>query len=113
VATGSYYRRFVKDFAKIARPLIDLTKKDITFVWSESCEVSFNLIKNALMGPEIVGYHLNEAGSFYINTDASGTGKGSVLQQMPSGRELVIAYASRGLNKTEEITVLPNKSYLQ
>jgi hypothetical protein len=99
VATGLYYRRFVKDFAKIARPLIDLTKKDVTFVWSESCKVAFNLIKNTLMGPEIMGYPLNEADSLYLDTDASGTGKGSVLQQMQSGPERVIAYANRGLSK--------------
>ena len=34
VATGSYYRRFVRDFAKIARPMIDLTKKEAPFLWT-------------------------------------------------------------------------------
>jgi hypothetical protein len=101
VATWSNYRRFVKDFAKIARPLIDLTKKDVTFVWSQCWEVAFILIKNTLMGPEIMGYPLNEAGSFHLDTDASGTGIGSVLQQVQSGRERVIAYARRCLNKAE------------
>jgi len=37
VATGSYYRRFIKDFAKVARPLIDLTKKDVVFLWDSKC----------------------------------------------------------------------------
>lgn len=38
VATGYYYRRFVKDFAYKARPFIDLTKKDTPFLWSQECE---------------------------------------------------------------------------
>lgn len=102
VATGSYYRRFVRDYAKIARPLIDLTKKDSSFVWSQDCEDAFDAIKKALMGPEIMGYPMNSAGSFCLDTDASGTGIGGVLSQMQSGRERVIAYASRGMNKAEK-----------
>ena len=38
VATGSYYRRFIKNFAKRARPLIELTKKGKEFLWSEACD---------------------------------------------------------------------------
>ena len=54
VATGSFYRRFVKDFAKIARPLIDLTKKDATFLWTDDCEDAFNGLKQVLMSPAIM-----------------------------------------------------------
>lgn len=101
VATGSYYRRFVRDFAKIARPLTDLTKKDSAFIWTDTCEEAFRRIKKTLMGPDIMGYPMNEGGLFYLDTDASGTGIGAVLSQMQAGRERVIAYASRGMNKAE------------
>lgn len=101
VATGSYYRRFVKDFAKIARPLIDLTKKDAVFCWSQACEEAFTRIKSILTGPDIMGYPMNEAGTFLLDTDASGVGIGGVLSQIQAGRERVIAYASRSTNKAE------------
>ena len=102
VATGSFYRCFVKDFAKIARPLIDLTKKDATFLWTDDCEDAFNRLKQVLMSPAIMGYPLNEAGIFYLDTDATGTGIGAVLSQIQSDRERVIAYASRGMNRAEK-----------
>ena len=101
VATGSFYRRFVRDFAKIVRPLINLTKKDVPFHWSEDCESAFNQLKKILMGPEIMGYPLDKGGTFLLDTDASGTGIGAVLSQMQAGRERVIAYASRGMSKAE------------
>ena len=101
VATGSYYRRFVKDFATIARPLIELTKKDAKFLWSDSCQEAFEKLKSVLTGPDIMGYPMNDAGIFYLDTDASGVGIGGVLSQIQSGRERVIAYASRSTNKAE------------
>ena len=101
VATGSYYRRFVQGFAKIARPLIDLTKKDAVFKWSEECEKAFNTIKEKLIGPEVMGYPLNDGGCFCLDTDASGLGIGGVLSQEQAGKEVVLAYASRAMNKAE------------
>ncbi|XP_052271790.1 uncharacterized protein LOC127872504 [Dreissena polymorpha] len=101
VATGSYYRRFVKNFAKIARPLTNLTKVDRAFHWTTECEEAFNALKQALIGPDLIGYPLNEAGSFYLDTDASEIGLGAVLSQMQEGRERVIAFASRATNKAE------------
>lgn len=101
VATGSYYRKFVKGFATIVRPLVDLTKKGVTFKWCDKCENAFKTLKLALTGPEIMGYPLNEGGEFILDVDSSGVGIGAVLQQMQEGRERVIAYASRALNKSE------------
>ena len=101
VATGSYYRRFVKDFAKIARPLTELTKLDKEFIWDSECDMSFEKIKQALISPEVMGYP-NNHGSFYLDVDASGYGLGGVLAQMQEGREKVIAYASRSMNKAEK-----------
>ena len=101
VARGSFYRRFVWDFAKIVRPLIHMTKRDFPFHWSKDCESAFNWLKGILMGPEIMGYLLDKGGTFFLDTDASGTGIGAVLSQMQAGRERLIAYATRGMSKTE------------
>ena len=112
VATGSYYRRFVKGYAQIARPLTELTKKDCPFQWTEDCEEAFNAIKKALTGPEVMGYPLSDGGCFYLDTDASGYGIGGVLSQMQSGRERVIAYASRGMSKAEKNYCITEKELL-
>ena len=42
---ASYYRKFIKDFSRIASPLINLTKKDVKFVWTEECEKAFQTLK--------------------------------------------------------------------
>ena len=112
VATGSYYRRFVKDFAKTARPLVNLTKKGAEFKWTEACEEAFCQIKKALISPEVMGYPLNEGGEFLLDVDASGEGIGGVLQQKQDGRERVIAYASRALNKAERNYCITEKELL-
>ena len=91
----------MRDFAKVARPLLDLTKKDAVFEWSRECQNAFEAIKNSLMGPDVMGHPMNEGGIFYLDTDASGTGIGAVLAQEQNGRERVIAYASRSLSNCE------------
>ena len=45
---ANFYRRFVRRFADIARPLTDLTRKDIEFVWTAECAASFETLKTAL-----------------------------------------------------------------
>ncbi|XP_052820489.1 uncharacterized protein LOC128246339 [Mya arenaria] len=95
VATASFYRRFVRDFATMARPLTELTKKDRKFEWGDACQTALENLKRALTGPEVMGYPLNEGDIFYLDTDAFGVGIGAVLSQMQKGRERVVAYASR------------------
>ena len=112
VATGSYYRRFVENYASLARPLINLTKKGAEFVWNEACESAFNKIKEALVSPEVMGYPKNDAGQFYLDVDASGEGIGGVLQQIQDDRERVISYASRGLSKAERNYCITEKELL-
>ena len=46
---AGYYRRFVQDFARIASPLTQLTKKDVPFVWNDTCEASFEELKQRLV----------------------------------------------------------------
>jgi len=54
IATGSYYRRFVKGFATIAKPLSDLTKKDCKFEWTDRCQEAFDKLKGSLTGHAVI-----------------------------------------------------------
>ena len=112
VALGSYYRRFVKDYASIVRPMVELTKKGKRFIWDEACDRSFEMVKKSLISADIMGYPLNEAGEFVLDVDASDIGIGAVLHQVQSDRERVIAYASRALNRAERNYCITEKELL-
>ena len=96
----NYYRKFVRDFAKIAEPLNKLTRKDTVFNWNEACQQAFDTLKTALIEAPILAYpDFNLHFELYV--DASNDGIGMVLGQIQNGREVVICYAGRGLNQAE------------
>ncbi|UYV72292.1 K02A2.6-like [Cordylochernes scorpioides] len=96
----SYYRRFVKDFANKAKPLHDLLRNNVKFLWSNEQEQSFQILKSALTTDPVLG-HFKEDAETLVHTDASGYGVGAVLTQLVEGKEKPIAYASRTLNAAE------------
>eukprot|EP00117_Sycon_ciliatum_P034902 scpid20142/ scgid26552/ Retrovirus-related Pol polyprotein from transposon 17.6; Protease; Reverse transcriptase; Endonuclease len=99
-----YYRRFVKDFASISRPLVKLTRQNQRFSWDGECEIAFQLLKQKMSSAPTLAYPRFEtdAPPFVVDVDASGHGLGAVLSQTDAdGRERPIAYASRGLNSAE------------
>ena len=112
VAMGSYYRRYVRDFASMVRPMTELTKKGKQFLWTETCQKSFEQLKKALVSSDVMGYPLNDAGEFILDVDASDIGIGGILHQIQEGRERVIAYASRALNKAERNYCITEKELL-
>ena len=89
----SYYRRFVANFADIARPLYQCTERNQTFEWTTEAEQAFNHLKQALTEAPIFGYPEPE-GHFILDTDASAFGIGAVLLQVQEGEKKVIAYLS-------------------
>jgi hypothetical protein len=96
----SYFRTFIPRFAIIVDPINQLLKKNTPFVWKDEHEKAFNEIKKILMSPPVLQFpRFNKP--FYIATDASGHGIGSVLSQEVNGILLPISYASRSLNKNE------------
>ena len=98
---AGWYHKFVPDFSKIAEPLNDLKKKGRSFFWSQACQNSFDKLKSSLISPPILG-HPNLNLPFFVYTDASNTGLGAVLtQRADTGSEVVLAYASRTLNRAE------------
>ncbi|GJW92072.1 putative reverse transcriptase domain-containing protein [Tanacetum coccineum] len=94
---AGYYRRFIKGFSKIAKPLTKLTQKNKNYIWGEEQESAFQLLKQKLYEAPILA--LPEGNDdFVVYCDASLQGLGAVLMQ----REKVIAYASRQLKPHEE-----------
>ncbi|MCG8621022.1 MAG: reverse transcriptase, partial [Proteobacteria bacterium] len=75
-----YYRKFIPRFADIARPLTSLTKKNIEYKWTDKCEASFQLLKEALMKEPILRYPDPEI-PYILYTDASKYAWACVLTQ--------------------------------
>jgi len=86
---AGYYRRFIPDFFKIAKPLTSLLQKDHKFAWTEGCEVAFCTLRKLLTTAPVLAQP-NIEKPFDVFCDASKSGIGCVLMQ--EGR--VIAYAS-------------------
>jgi len=98
---ASFYRRFVLDFAKVARPLYELTKENVRFEWQKAHEDAFELLKKRLTTFPVLRYP-DFSRPFSIYTDASRYGLGAVLSQTSDdGKEHPVAYASRNLNPAE------------
>ena len=100
---ASYYRRFVQGFSTIAKPLYNLLEKKRKWEWTQACQSAFDELKERLTSAPIMGYpDFSESRQpFKLYTDASNVGVGAVLAQPQDGKERVIAYASRTLNKAE------------
>ena len=94
---AEYYRRFIKDFFKTARPLTKLTKKHVKFIWDSKCEEGFQELKRCLTEALVLALPSGGDG-FVVYTNASKDGLGCVLMQ----NEKVIAYVSRKLKPHEQ-----------
>ncbi len=94
---AGYYRRFISNFAKIAAPLTRLTQKGVRYEWTQTCEESFQELKNRLTTAPILALPIMGE-EFTIYCDASKIGLGCVLMQ----KGKLIAYASRQLKSYEK-----------
>ena len=105
-----YYRRFIKDFSKIAKPIREvitgLENQSIrsakkTFVeWTEAADSAFEHLKKLCISTPILAYPDYKL-PFVLHTDSSSEGLGAVLYQKQNGKLRVIAYASRSVSKAE------------
>ena len=94
---ASYFRKFIKDFARTAGPLTDLTKKDAGWKWTGKVQNAFDRIKEALTSAPVVRLPDNTK-PFRLVCDASGTGIGAALMQ----EENPVAFESRKLTQAEQ-----------
>lgn len=97
----NFYRRFIKDFAKMARPLHDLEKKDTVFQWGHSQQEAFDKIKAAVTTAPVLA-HPDPAKPYIVETDASNYAYGAILsQKQAGGKEHPVAFLSKSLSPAE------------
>lgn len=95
-----YYRRFIKDFAKITKPLTNCLKKRNKIIIDQKYMDAFNQCKELLTHAPILQYP-DPTKPYLLTTDASAVAIGAVLSQGTVGTDKPIAYASRTLSETE------------
>jgi hypothetical protein len=86
---AGYYRRFILDFSRVAKPMTELLKKGVKYEWSQKCEDAFHTLRQHLATAPVLAQPDNTK-PFEVYCDASGTGLGCILMQ----DNRVIAYAS-------------------
>lgn len=97
----NYYRRFIKNFSHIAKPLTKLTPQLAEFIWTEQCEEAFNILKNEL-ARNVTLVIPDFTQPFYITTDASAIAGGGILSQGTPPKDRPITFFSRTFSQTQQ-----------
>jgi transposase InsO family protein len=108
---AGFYRRFIKDFSKIAKPLSNLLMKDVPFVFDDECMNAFNVLKERLISAPIMATP-DWSLPFEIMCDASDYAMGSVLGQRRDKVFRAISYASRTMNDAQQNYTTTEKELL-
>ena len=98
---ASIYRRFIKDFSKIARPLCRLLEKDTKFNFDATCQSSFEEIKSRLVEAPIMA-KLDWNSEFEIMCDANDYAMEAVLGRKDDKMFRAIYYASKTFNEAQD-----------
>ena len=96
----SYYRRYVQNFAEIARPLHKASEVTKNFNWTPEAQDAFETLKSRLTTTPILAFPMMKE-PFILYTDASLTAMGAVLSQVQDGQERAICYASKAFSKAQ------------
>jgi hypothetical protein len=94
---AGFYRKFIKDFSKITKPLTYLLQKDVAFDFDEKCLAAFWTLKSALVSALII-QSPDWSQPFEIICDASDYAVRAVLGQRKEGQVHAVYYASKTLN---------------
>lgn len=95
---SGYYRRFIRNYGVMARPLTNLLKKDAAWNWTKSEQAAFGSLKQVVCQAPVLSL-LNFNEEFCIDTNACGQGVGAVLHQ--KGRP--VAFFSKGLGVKHQV----------
>ena len=101
IGFANFYRRFIQDFSKLARPLHDLTKKDVPFTWGPAQQSAFDELKKKFISkPVLAMWDANRPTR--IEVDASGFATGGVISQKGDDNFWhPIAYRSQSMTEAE------------
>jgi hypothetical protein len=97
---AGYYRRFVKDFSKIAAPLTDLLRSELKWQWSTSQETAFRTLQTAISSAPVLIVP-DPSLPYEVMTDASGFAVGATLSQDQGKGLQPVAYLSHKMNEHE------------
>ncbi|GJW38340.1 reverse transcriptase domain-containing protein [Tanacetum coccineum] len=108
---ASFYRRFIKDFLKIARPLTKLLEKDTTFEFDDECQKAFDLLKEKLTCAHVI-VSPNWNLPFELMCDASDFAVVAVLGQKDGKNFHPIYFASKTLNHAQQKYTITEKELM-
>jgi len=98
---SNFYRRFIKGFSRIVRPLVHLTKKDIKWGWNTACQKAFDTLKNAFTSAPTLR-HFDPSRQIFVETDASDWVSSGILSQKDDDGVLhPVAFMSRKFDPAE------------
>ena len=109
---AGFYRRFIKDFSKIVKPLYKLLEKDDKFAWERDCQKSFEELRSHLTTAPIVRAP-NWQLPFEVMCDASDLAIVAVPGQREGGKPYVVYYASKTLNEAQRNYTTKEKKLLE
>lgn len=97
-----HFRKYIRDYSKISKPLQDLVKKDVPFCWTKECDEAVEQLKIKIKSPPILA-HFDPELKTRVDTDASQVALGAALLQQASDKGWrIVELASRKLAKDEE-----------
>ncbi len=97
----NYYRKFIKNYAMLCKPLYHLLKSDVDFVWDDQCTTAFEKLKIHMQTAPILNYP-NFGKPFIVTCDSSGHSIGYMLTQLDeNNKERAICFGGRSLRPCE------------
>ena len=97
----NFYRRFIRDFSKLAKPLTGLTKKDAPFDWTSACQSAFDSLKKMVTEAPILAHYKQDLKTI-VETDSSDYVSSRVFSQLgEDGLLHPVAFFSKNLNPAE------------
>ena len=98
---SNFYRRFIRGFSRIVRPLVSLTKKDAKFNWTATCQEAFQTLKSLFTSAPILR-HFDPSKETIVECDASDFVSSGILSQYDSDGTLhPVAFMSKKYDPAE------------